>query len=87
MVKDAIKRTRGAAGPSRRDPDSWCCMLISGNFGNVGEELQKPIAEITKREKANRVLVQVQVRFVSHAKVNASLLLFVVTLSIFCSLS
>ena len=87
MVKDAIKRTRGAAGPSRRDPDSWCCMLISGNFGNVGEELRKPIAEITKREKANRVLVQVQVRFVSHAKVNTSLLLFVVTLSIFCSLS
>ena len=49
MVKDAIKRTRGAAGPSGRDADGWCRILISGNFGNVGEELRKPIAEIRKR--------------------------------------
>ena len=51
MVKDAIKRTRGAAGPSGMDTDGWRLILISGNFGNVAEDLRKSIAEMTKRLK------------------------------------
>ena len=39
MVKDALKKTRGAADPSGMDTDGWCRILISGNFGNVGEDL------------------------------------------------
>ena len=39
MVKDALKKTRGAADPAGMDTDGWCCILISGNFGNVGEDL------------------------------------------------
>ena len=38
MVKDAIKKTRGAAVPSRMDADGWCCILISRKFGNVGDD-------------------------------------------------
>ena len=49
MVKDAIKKTRGAAGPSGMDADGWRRILISGNFGNVGEDLRKSIAEMAKR--------------------------------------
>ena len=39
MVKDAQKKIRGAADPSGMDTDGWCRILISGNFGNVGEDL------------------------------------------------
>ena len=49
MVKDSIKKTRGAAGPSVMDPDRWCHILISSNFGNAGEDLRKSIAEMAKR--------------------------------------
>ena len=49
MVKDAMKRTKGAVGPSGMDADGWRRILISGNFGNVGEELRKSIAEMAKR--------------------------------------
>ena len=49
MVKDDIKKTRGAAGPSGMDPDGWRRILISGNFGNVGEDLRKSIAQMAKR--------------------------------------
>ena len=49
MVKDAIKKTRRAAGPSGMDADGWCRILISGNFRNVGEYFRKSIAEIAKR--------------------------------------
>ena len=38
MVKDAIKKTRGAAGPSKIDAEGWRHTLISGNFENVGED-------------------------------------------------
>ena len=48
MVKDAIKRTRGAAGSSGMDADGWRCILISGKFGNVGEEPQKSIAKMAE---------------------------------------
>ena len=40
MVKDTIKRTRAAAGPSEVDADGWRRILILGNFGNVGEDFQ-----------------------------------------------
>ena len=49
MVKDAIKKTRRAAGPSGMDADGWRRILISGNFRNVGEYFRKSIAEIAKR--------------------------------------
>ena len=48
MVKDAIKRTRGGAGSSGMDADGWRCILISGKFGNVGEEPQKSIAKMAE---------------------------------------
>ena len=48
MVKDAMKRTKGAVGSSGMDADGWRRILISGNFGNVGE-LRKSIAEMAKR--------------------------------------
>ena len=49
MVKDAIKKTRRAAGPLRIDTDGWRRILIPGNFGNVGEDIRKSIAERAKR--------------------------------------
>ena len=49
MVKDTIKRTRVAAGPSGMNADGWRRILIPGNFGNVGEDLRKSIAEMAKR--------------------------------------
>ena len=49
MVKDAIKKTRGAAGPSVMDPDGCRHILILSNFGNVGVDLRKSIAEMAKR--------------------------------------
>ena len=48
MVKYAIKRTRGAAAPSEMNADGWRRILISDNFGNVGEQLRKSIAEMAK---------------------------------------
>ena len=39
MVKNATKKTRGAAGPSGMDADGWRHVLNSGNFGNVGADL------------------------------------------------
>ena len=49
MVKDALKKTRGAADPSGMDADGWCRIPISGNFGNVGEDHWKSMAEIAER--------------------------------------
>ena len=49
MVKDAIKRTRGAANPLGMDADGWRRILTSGNFGNVAEGLQISITETAKR--------------------------------------
>ena len=54
MVKDAIKKTRGAAGPSGMDADGWRRILLSGNFGNVGEDLRKSIAGMAKRQCQER---------------------------------
>ena len=48
MVRDAIKKTREAAGPSGMDADEWHRILISGNFGNVGEDIRNSIAEMAK---------------------------------------
>ena len=47
-IKDATIKTAGAAGPSGLDADGWCHILISGNFGNVGEEFRKSIAKMAK---------------------------------------
>ena len=49
MARDAIKKTRGSAGPSGLDTDGWRRILISGNFGTSGEDLRKAIADMTKR--------------------------------------
>ena len=49
MVRDAIKKTRGSAGPLGLDGNGWCQILMSGNFGSSGEDLRKAIADMTKR--------------------------------------
>ena len=49
IVKDAIKKTRGAAGPSVMNADGWRRKLISCNFGNIAEYLRTSIAEMAKR--------------------------------------
>ena len=49
MVKDAIKKTRGAAGPSGMDTDGSRRILISGKFGSVREDFRKLIAKMAKR--------------------------------------
>ena len=49
MVRDAIIKTRGSAGPSGLDADGWRRILMSGNFGKSGEDLRKAIADMTKR--------------------------------------
>ena len=49
MVKDATKKTRRAASPSGIHADGWRCVLISGNFTNLGQEFLKSIAEMAKR--------------------------------------
>ena len=49
MVRDAIEKTRGSAGPSGLDADGWRQILMSGNFGSSGEDLRKAIADMTKR--------------------------------------
>ena len=49
MVKVDIKKTRGAPGPLGMDADGWCRILTSSNFGNVGQDLRKSIAEMAKR--------------------------------------
>ena len=45
MVRDAIKKTRGSAGPSSLDADGLCQILMSTNFGTPGEDLRKAIAD------------------------------------------
>ena len=49
MVRDAIEKTRGSAGPSGLDADGWRRILMSGNFGSSGEDLRKAISDLTKR--------------------------------------
>ena len=49
MVRDAIKKKRGSAGPSGLDADGWRRILMSGNFGSSVEDLRKTIADMTKR--------------------------------------
>ena len=48
MVKDTLINTREAPGPSSMDADGWRRILISGNFGNAGEDLRKSMAETAK---------------------------------------
>ena len=43
MVKDVIKKTRGAAGSLIINADGWRRILVSGNFTNVEENLRKSI--------------------------------------------
>ena len=49
MVRDAIKKTRGSAGPFGLDTDDWRRILMSRNFGTSGEDLREAIADMTKR--------------------------------------
>ena len=49
MVRDAIEKTLGSAGPSGLDADGWRRILMSGNFGLPGEDLRKAISDMTKR--------------------------------------
>ena len=47
MVRDAIKKTRGSAGPSGLDVHGWIRILMSENFGTSGKDLRKAIADMT----------------------------------------
>ena len=47
-IAKAALRTRGAAGPSGQDAESWRRMLVSKNFGKVGKDLRTAIAKMTK---------------------------------------
>ena len=49
MVRDAIEKTRGSAGPSGLDTDGWHRISMSGNFGSSVKDLGKAIAGMTKR--------------------------------------
>ena len=49
MVRDAIEKTRGSAGPSGLDADGWHRISMSGNFGSSVKDLRKAIAGMTKR--------------------------------------
>ena len=49
MVRDAIEKTRGSAGPLGLDTDGWRGILVSGNFDSSGVDLRKTIADMTKR--------------------------------------
>ena len=49
MVRDAIKKTHGSAGPFGLDADGWRRILMSRNFGTSGEDLREAIADMTKR--------------------------------------
>ena len=49
MVRDAIKKKRGSAGPSGLDGDGWRRILMLRNFGTSGEDFRKTIVDITKR--------------------------------------
>ena len=59
MVKDVLKRIREAVGASGMDADGWHRILISGNFGNLGEELWKSIAEMAKHSVKKIILPQI----------------------------
>ena len=48
IAKAALK-TRGAAGPSGQDADSWKRVLVSKNFGKVGKDLRTAIAKMSIR--------------------------------------
>ena len=47
IVKTALK-TRGSAGPSGLDADSWRRMLVSKNFGKTGSDFRTSIARMTR---------------------------------------
>ena len=47
-IATAALRTRGAAGPSGMDADSWRKILVSKNFGNTGKELRSTIAKMAQ---------------------------------------
>ena len=49
MVKEPIKKTRRAAGPSGMEAGRWRRILISVNFGNIGEGFRKSMAEMANR--------------------------------------
>ena len=49
MVRDAIEKTRGSAGPLGLDTDGWRGILVSGNFDSSGVDLRKTIVDMTKR--------------------------------------
>ena len=44
----AVLKTKGAAGPSNLDADGWRRILVSINYGNVGEDLRTSLANMLK---------------------------------------
>ena len=48
MVRYAIEKTRGSAGPSGLDADGWHRILMLGTFGSSEEDSRKAIADMTK---------------------------------------
>ena len=54
MVREAIKKTRGSAGPSGLDAEGWCRILDSRNIITSNEDLRKVVANMTKRLCQNK---------------------------------
>ena len=48
-IAKAAMQTRGAAGPSGVDADSWRRFLISKNYGTAGKDLRTAIANMTQK--------------------------------------
>ena len=47
-ILSAALKTKGAAGPSNLDADGWRRILVSRNYGNVGEDLRTSLANMLK---------------------------------------
>ena len=48
-VKNAILKTKGAAGPSGLDANGWIRILISNQFGKSSNDLCKALTEVIKK--------------------------------------
>ena len=48
-IARAALRTRGGAGPSGMDADSWRRILVSKNYGRTGKDLRTAIAKMTQK--------------------------------------
>ena len=58
-ISKAALRTKDAAGPSGLDADGWKRKLVSKNFGKVGADLRRFIAEMARKLCTREVKIKV----------------------------